>query len=179
MSDVDKSTEVTVRAPVRKVSKSVRAPNRRYVDVEKTAQPQGGFTYRYSLTTAGLNNVRKRAADGEAIGSIARSMGMAQSTLSRLIREDESVGEVFQEGRDDLTTMLTSELIERVREKNVVANIFALKALSGLVEGQPMEPKKSQTNVNVAVQIVQPMTASDFDKLAVKATVIEHDDKAE
>jgi len=85
------------------------------------------------------------------------------------------VGEVFQEGRDDLTTMLTSELIERVREKNVVANIFALKALSGLVEGQPMEPKKSQTNVNVAVQIVQPMTASDFDKLAVKATVIEHE----
>jgi hypothetical protein len=115
-----------------------------------------------SVTNEGLKLIAKLAADGVALTSIARHLGISGPAFIRLRKEDTEVAEAVEVGRSDLETEMVGVLTEAARKENIVAAMFILKGQRGWKEGTPREViNKTEVNVTIGPALSQ----KEFDKL--------------
>jgi hypothetical protein len=103
-----------------------------------------------TITRSGLEVITEMAARGNSQATIAKHLGCAQSTLSKLVHDRQAVGEAWREGRGRLEDELVGHMLTLARKGNVAATIFALKSMCGYTDQpQPREDRGSNITINL------------------------------
>jgi hypothetical protein len=135
-----------------------KAPKTRYVTI--VPRPGGGAIH-YELKPAGLELVERLSREGRALSSIAKALGINDSTFRELRRRDPEAQQAVDRGRDGLGDELTDILLEQAREGVTVAAIFLAKARCGWREGSEMEGK-TVNNTQINIQLTEPLSQEEF-----------------
>ena len=138
----------------------MKGPRSRYVAVENI--PVSGGT-QYSLKAAGYELIRRMAAAGRDLNSIAAALGIGKDAFRRLRQTDEQAQEALDQGRAALGDELTDILLMHARQGMTVAAIFLAKARCGWREGEL--PDGVRPSVNVNIQIPPAMSDAEFAKI--------------
>ena len=108
--------------------------------------PKGGRP-KVSLTSQELKQLEKMAgflSQREA----AAILGVSENTMTKMIREDESVNTAWQKGRSLANLEVSKSLYKNATQKmNPIAQLFWLKCQSGWVESQPQQ-ERQQINIH-------------------------------
>ena len=130
-----------------------------------------GASGRVVVTKAGLEQVRKDAAQGLSNATIAARLGIDRHTLLDVRRRQCEVEEALQRGRGKLEDSLTESLLSAALSGNVVAAIWLTKARLGWHE---TGPRDGGARVNVQINLPAAMTEKDYRRVIdVAATPVE------
>ncbi len=121
-----------------------------------------GKTGPVTITEAGLTLVRKLAADGVAISTIAKALRVNPSTFRKMRKEDEALADAVETGRAKMETELVGILMAAARKGQIVPALFLLKTMRGFVEGKPPEGAGGPL-VNITIPAA--MTPAEFAKV--------------
>lgn len=121
-----------------------------------------GRTGPVSITAEGLKLVRKRAANGVSLSSIAQALGIDTTTFRKMRKDDESLAEAVEIGRGEMESELVGRLMELSRSGSLVASIFLLKSMRGFVEGRAPEGSGGPV-VNITIPAA--MSKEEFAKV--------------
>lgn len=86
---------------------------------------------RLALTPEGYRVVARLSAKCYSKQAIATAFGVSEKTLRDMLKESPEAQEAFQAGRAALENRLSSNLLRQSDSGNVIATIFALKAICG------------------------------------------------
>jgi len=104
--------------------------------------PKGGRP-KVALTSQELTQLEKMAgflSQREA----AAILGISENTMTKLIREDESVNTAWKKGRANANLEVSQSLYKNATQKmNPLAQMFWLKCQSGWVESQPQQERQT------------------------------------
>ncbi len=137
-----------------------KRPNARYV--EAVNKPEGGV--RYDLRPAGYDLVATLAAGGMSEAGIAARLGMSRHTLTEVKKRDPALVAALHQGNGELETECVSELLKSVREGNVIAAMFLLKARCGYRDQGPTDGSNTGSPA-VNIVINAPLSPADFLKV--------------
>lgn len=112
------------------------------------------------VTKRGVEVITELAAGGHSNASIARILGINNSTLKAIRQRQPEIDDALIAGRSEMEHEITSLLLEQARSGNVVAAIFLAKARCGWVEGQPREAQK----VNISISLPGALTPDAYAK---------------
>lgn len=134
----------------------------------------GGRTARVDITPAGLRAVEKMTANGNALVTVARTLGVHPKTLRDMRDRDTAFAAALETGHATLADEITNILLTHAREGHVVAAIFLAKARLGWLEGRTPEGPRQAVTVNI--QIPPPMSDQEFRNIIDgQATVVPDD----
>ncbi len=102
------------------------------------------------ITDAGRELLVKLAANGVALSSMARALGIDRKTFLRLRQDHEEIADAVEVGRAELETEMVGTLTAAARKGNIVAAMLILKSIRGFQEGEPREVI-SKTEVNITL----------------------------
>ncbi len=109
-----------------------------------------------SITPEGLKEIETLAANGVALGSIAKHLGIDRKTFIRLRKDHEEIADAVEVGRSDLETEMVGLLTEAARNGSQVAAMFILKSIRGFKEGTPREViNKTEVNITLGKALSQ------------------------
>lgn len=109
-----------------------------------------------TITADGITVIEQLAADGVALSSIARHLGIDTKTFHRLRKDHEEVAEAVDVGRSDLETEMVGVLTAAARKGNIVAALMILKGQLGWKEGTPREViNKTEVNITLGKALTQ------------------------
>lgn len=108
----------------------------------------------------GVKMIEELAARGCTITTIAATLRMTADTFRNVRKRQPEVDEAFRRGRARLEDALASNLVSlALVDRNVVANIFALKAMCGWRDQGSAEGDR--VNVNI-VNLPAAMTMAEY-----------------
>ena len=109
---------------------------------EPVTNPKGGRP-RVSLTSQELTQLETMAgflSQREA----AAILGISENTMTKLIRENDSVNTAWKKGRANANLQVSQSLFKNATAKmNPLAQMFWLKCQSGWVESQPTQERQT------------------------------------
>ena len=115
-----------------------------------------------SITPEGIREIETLAANGVALGSIAKHLGINRDTFIRLRKDHDEIADAVEVGRSDLETEMVGVLTESARKGNIVAAMFILKSIRGFKEGTPREViNKTEVNITIGKALSQ----KEFEKI--------------
>jgi len=107
--------------------------------------------------------IRRLGARGVSEVDICKSLGISFPTWKRLKQEDEKALEALEESRCEEESQLVGVLYEAaVKDKNITAAMFLLKARHGYREG---DQSKVANQVNVQITVPGAMNEKEYQKL--------------
>ena len=115
-----------------------------------------------SITDEGMKVIEKLAANGVALGTIAKCIGMNGQTFYRLRRDNEEIASVVEVGRSALETEMVGLLVKAARKGSQIAAMFILKSMRGFKEGQAREIV-NKTEINITMG--KAMSQDEFNKI--------------
>lgn len=118
-------------------------------------------TNRVVLTAEGYKLVEALSAKGHSLATIAKAIGMQTKDFQHLRVRDPAAQEAVDRGRALMVDRYVSKLEQHINDGNVTALIFALKALGGLREGEPLPGASAKPTTAVQVNITIPGAMSD------------------
>ena len=140
----------------------------------KAVTKRTGKTGPVTITPAGLALVRKRAADGVALSTIAKALRIDPKTFRTMRKADETLADAVETGRAAMETELVGILMAQARKGGagaIVPCLFILKSMRGFVEGKPPEGSGGAT-VNITIPAA--MSKEEFSKIVeVEAVEVE------
>jgi hypothetical protein len=118
------------------------------------------------LPKGGLAKIRDLASRGHSEKDIARALGMAPNTWTRLKDENPEAQDALDEGRSVEHLALYGRLYEKAMGGDIVALLFLLKCRHGYRETLDV----TQTNaVQIIFQVPAALDPAEYAKLITKA----------
>lgn len=109
---------------------------------EPVTNPKGGRP-KLSLTSQELKQLEKMAgflSQREA----AAILGVSENTMTKMLRENESVSTAWKKGRSLANLEVSQSLFKNATQKmNPLAQMFWLKCQSGWIESQPEQERQT------------------------------------
>jgi hypothetical protein len=118
------------------------------------------------LPKGGLEKIRDLASRGHSEKDIARALGMAPGTWTRLKDENAECADALDQGRSIEHLALYGKLYEKAMGGDIIALLFLLKCRHGYRETLDI----TQTNaVQIVFQIPAALAPDEYAKLITKA----------
>ena len=102
-----------------------------------------------TITPDGCALIEAMATEGQDERTLAKALGIGQSTLKRCKERDEAVKDAWADGHAALADEVTHLLLQAGRKGNVIALIFLAKCRLGWID----QPKVAEPQPNVIINL--------------------------